>query len=99
MKGSKGPTSHTQKHIYIHPSLVPSHSPKRTEGGRVWVHRLNFVVVLTLHFQFLNYQSDPSDGLSRDRSQELPWIQIMHETIVSSSFCQLFLPTLLEYAE
>ena len=29
-------------------SLVPSHSPKRTEGGKVWVHRPNFWVMLTL---------------------------------------------------
>ena len=80
-------------------SLVPSHSPKRTEGGGVWVHRLNFWVVLTLHFPFLNYQSDPPDGLSRDTSQELPWIQIMHKAIVSSSFCQLCLSMLSERAE
>ena len=74
-------------------------TPPKTEGGRVWVHWLNFWVVLTLHFRFLNYQSDPPDGLSRDRSQELPWLQIMHEAIVSSSFCQLCLSMLSERAE
>ena len=58
-------------------SLIPSHSPKE-QKGRVREHRLNFWVVLTLHFPFLNYQSDPPDGLSRDTSQELPWIQIMN---------------------
>ena len=43
--------------------------------------QLNFWVMHLL-FQFLNYQSDPPDGLSRDRSQELPWL---HEAIVSSN--------------
>ena len=64
-------------------SLVPSHSPKRTEGGRVWVHRLNFWVVLALHFRFLNYQSDPPDC---DRSQELQWYQSREYIVCISSF-------------
>ena len=45
-------------------------------------------------FSIPELQSDPPDGLS----QELPWLQIRHEAIVSSSFCQLCLSMLSERA-
>ena len=80
-------------------SIIPSHSPKEQKGGGGKSLGALAKVVLTLHFRFLNYQSDPPERLSRDRSQELPWLQIMHKAIVSSSFCQLCLSMLSERAE